>query len=349
MKAPTLNKKKTFSIGQYSYIFIFVALFAAYFLVAGGLQGKLRWTGITNILRHSAVVGTLSLGMGMIIITGDIDLSVGAILGCTASFGTVLFNLMNLAEIPVAVIIILTVLFCLAFGTLLGFINGALIGKLKLPAFIVTLATSLIYRSVSQYASRILPADIKGATANTYRLMTSPARDAMYGFGNGAVFTLPIPGIIFLVVAAIMIYIATSTKYGKRLYAIGSNAKAAHMAGINVEWNRVSVFTLTGLLCGIGAAVWLCLQGAVDPATCGVSNEMFAIAAVVLGGIAMSGGRGMMLGIIFGALSYTIIDKIIAALNMDSLVNNSIKGAILLVAIVIQVLGPQIKGKKAKK
>ena len=211
MKAPTLNKKKI-SVSQYSYVLIFAALFLAYFIVAGGFQGKLKWTGITNILRHSAVVGTLSLGMGLIIITGDIDLSVGAILGCTASFGSVLFNIMNLAAFPTWAVIVLTVLFCLVFGTLLGFINGALIGKVKLPAFIVTLATSLIYRSVSQYASRILSADVKGATANTYRLMTSPARDAMYGFGNGAVVTIPIPGIIFIVVALVVIYISTSNK-----------------------------------------------------------------------------------------------------------------------------------------
>lgn len=341
-KAETLNKKRSFSIGQYSYILIFAVLFLAYYFTSG----QLTWNGVTNILLHSGIVGILSLGMGMIIITADIDLSVGAILCCVACAGCVLFNVLNAAALPVWLIFALTVVFCILFGTLLGFINGLFVGKLKLPAFIVTLASQLIYRSVAQYCSRALPAELTGDPSNNYKMILGDARDAMYSFGNGKPLTIPVCGLIFVIVAVILIYVTTSTKYGKRLYAIGSNAKAAHMAGINVEWTRVSVFTLTGLLCGLGAALWMCRQGNVDPATTGLNNEMFAIAAVVLGGISMAGGKGKLVGIIFGALSYTVIDKIIAALNVDSLINNSIKGAILIVAIVVQIIGPRLKGKK---
>ncbi|HHU54021.1 MAG TPA: ABC transporter permease [Clostridiaceae bacterium] len=344
------KKRQKFSVSQYSYVFIFIALFIVYYLVSGSL----KWTGVTNILRHSAVVGIISIGMGLIIITGEIDLSVGAILGCVASFGCVFFNVLNTNGLPAWLIFFLTVLFCLVGGTLLGFFNGILVGRVKLPAFIVTLATQLIYRSVSQYASRALSKDLTGASANTYSMVrvevTSGmcARDAMYAFGNSKIPGVEIPtvGLIFILTAAVLVYVSTSTKYGKRLYAIGSNAKAAHMGGVNVEWNRVSVFTLAGFLCGVAAAMWLCLQGNVDPATTGVTNEMFAIAAVVLGGVAMSGGKGQLVGVIFGALSYTVIDKIITALKVDSLINNTIKGIILLIAIVIQVLGPQFRTKK---
>ncbi len=345
MSQETTTRKTKIQLGQYIYIFIFIALFIVYYLVSG----QLKWTGVTNILRHSAVVGTISLGMGLIIITGDIDLSVGAILCCVSSFGCVLFNLMELAGAAPAVNFAVTVLFCLAAGIVLGLINGVLVGKVKLPAFIVTLATQLIYRSAAQYASRILPAEVKGISTNNYKMIQGAARDAMYSFGNGQVLTLPICGLIFVIIAVILIYVATSTKYGKKLYAIGSNAKAAHMAGVNVENTRLSVFTLTGFLCGIAAAMWLCMQSNVDPATTGVNNEMFAIAAVVLGGISMAGGKGSLVGVIFGALSYTVIDKIIAALNVDSLINNAIKGIILLVAIVIQVIGPQIRNRIAEK
>ena len=118
------TKRQKFSISQYSYVLIFLALFILYYIVSHGL----KWTGITNILRHSAVVGVISLGMGIIIITGEIDLSVGAILACVASFGCVFFNVMNNAGLPVAVIFLLTVLFCLVSGTLLGLFNGILIG-----------------------------------------------------------------------------------------------------------------------------------------------------------------------------------------------------------------------------
>lgn len=345
MSQNTLTKrKKSLNLGQYSFVLIFAALFLIYFLVS---SGNLKWTGVTNILRHSAIVGLLSFGMALIIITGDIDLSIGAILGCVSSFGCVIANFMLNNAVSTGLGVLVTTLFCLVGGTLLGFINGILIGKVKLPAFIVTLATQLIFRSVAQYSSRILDPLLKGGSSNTYRVSNGGIRDAMYNFGNGQILkdslALPITGLIFVVIGILLIYVTTSTKYGKRLYAIGSNVKAAHMAGINVEWTRVSVFTAAGLLCGIGAVLWICQQGGVDPATTGVNNEMFGIAATVLGGIAMSGGKGKLVGVIFGALSYTIIDKIIAALNVDSLVNNSIKGLILLIAIIIQVAGPQIK------
>ena len=341
-KTESLNKKQPFSIGQYSYVLIFAALFLVYYFTSG----QLTWNGVTNILLHSGIVGIISLGMGMIIITGDIDLSVGAILCCVACAGCVLFNILNATALPVWLIFALVILFCILFGTLLGFFNGLLIGKLKLPAFIVTLASQLIFRSVAQYCSRALPAELTGDPSNNYKMIQGPVRDAMYSFGNGKLLTIPVCGLIFVIVAIVLIYVTTSTKYGKRLFAIGSNAKAAHMAGIDVEWTRVSVFTLTGLLCGLGAALWMCRQGNVDPATTGLNNEMFAIAAVVLGGISMTGGRGNLVGIIFGALSYTVIDKIIAALNVDSLINNSIKGAILIVAIVVQIIGPRLRTKK---
>ena len=345
MSGTTLKKKSSFSIGQYSYILICLVLFVVFWFINGKMTLKL----FTNIfMYHSAVIGVLGLGMGMIIITGDIDLSVGAILSCVASFACVIFNLMVNAGVASGVVITVTILFCLVGGTLLGFFNGVLIGRLKLPAFIVTLATQLIYRSVAKYSCNIIDNTVTGGagSGNVFKLLNSDARNGMYAFGNHNLFgALPYIGILFLAIAVILIYVSTSTKYGKRLYAIGSNAKAAHMAGVNVEWNRTSVFTITGLLCGIGAAMWLGQQSGVDPSTAGVSNEMYAIAAVVLGGIAMSGGKGKMLGIVFGTFSYTLIDKIINAMNVSSLVNDSIKGAILLVAIVIQVLGPQLRKK----
>ena len=325
-----MNKKRI-SLGRYLYVFIFIALFIVYYLVSSSLT----WTGITNILRHSAVIGLISFGMGMVIVTGDIDLSVGSMLSFVASFGCIVFNLTNS--------ILLTTLFCIVCGTLLGFLNGMMIGKAGMPAFIATLATQLIFRSVAQYTCNSLSNDIKGVPGNTFKMLTTPARDAMYGFGNGKILTLPTCGVIFLILAIFMVYMTTSTKYGKRLFAIGSNVKAAHMAGINVTWNRVSVYTITGLLVGIGAFMWLAMQGNVDPATTGNGYEMYAIAAVVLGNISMSGGKGHFVGIIFGTLSYTIIDKIIAAIKVDSLINNAIKGMILIIAIVIQICGPRIR------
>ena len=141
----------------------------------------------------------------------------------------------------------------------------------------------------------------------------------------------------------LFVFISTSTKFGKKIYAIGSNEKAAHMAGINVKLVKIMVFVITGILVGIASFLWIAMNASSDPATTGSSYEMYAIAAVVLGGISMSGGKGRVIGILFGAMSYTVIDKIIVALKMDSLINDTIKGIILIVVILIQIAGPQIK------
>ena len=126
---------------------------------------------------------------------------------------------------------------------------------------------------------------------------------------------------------------------------MGSTEKAARLAGIHVEWTQVSVYTITGTLCGLSGFMWLAMNGSVDPATIGQSNEMYAIAAVVIGGISMSGGRGKLLGVLFGAMSYTIIDKIISSLGLDALINDTIKGSILLLAVFVQIAIPAIRAK----
>jgi len=171
---------------------------------------------------------------------------------------------------------------------------------------------------------------------------------ALYNFGNGKVSTIPIVGLILIIMTLVFVYITTSTKYGKKVYAVGSNMKGAQMAGINTAVVKISVFVIAGALVGIGAFLWIAMNASADPATTGNSYEMYAIAAAVLGGISMSGGKGKCLGILFGAMSYTIIDKIIVSLKMDSLINNAIKGIILLIVIMVQIVGPQIKQKFKK-
>ncbi len=319
-------------ISSYSFIMIFLAILAAYLIVNGKAT---TFSGVMNILRHSAVVGILSFGMGMVIITGGIDLSVGSMLAMIGGMGVVVFNGTN--SIP------LTLLVSLAVGSALGFINGLLIGKVKMPPFIVTLATMLIYRSISQYYLRTLNLSIYSMDAST------PAFDPIYRFGQYKVFGfLPMAGVVLLAVTAVMVFISTSTKFGKTVYAIGSNERAARLAGIDVEWTQVAVYTITGFLCGISTFMWLAMNGSVDAATIGKSNEMYAIAAVVIGGISMSGGKGKLLGVLFGAMSYTIIDKIISSLGLDALINDSIKGSILLLAVFIQIAIPAVRARLHK-
>ena len=150
--------------------------------------------------------------------------------------------------------------------------------------------------------------------------------------------------ILFVLVAVLFIVIAKRTKYGKSVYAVGSNEKSARLAGVNVTWVKISVFIITGMLVGVASIMQACKIGNVTPASSGVSYEMYAIAAVVLAGINMAGGKGNMLGVIFGALSYTTINFIIVSipgLSVD--IQDTFQGLVLIIVILIQTVGPAIK------
>lgn len=320
--------------GQYSYILVFAAIFLVWALTSSSLT----WSGVMNIFRHSAVIGVLALGMGLVCLTGEIDLSVGSILAIDAGLSVVVFNASGS--------ILLTLIFALVAGALLGAVNGVLVGVVEMPAFIVTLATMLIYRSLAQYLCQHLPKDLIGGGSSVYKMDSQlESYQAFYGFGNGKIATLPLVGLVLLALTVVFVYLSTSTKFGKKVYATGSNQKGARLAGIHVSLMKMTVFVICGLLVGLGAFLWIAMNGSADPATTGNSYEMYAIASVVLGGISMTGGKGRCLGVLFGAMSYTIIDKIIVALKMDSLINDAIKGIILILVILVQVAGPRMKAK----
>lgn len=305
----------------YNFVFIFLGILIAYLVINGS---QTTWTTITNIFLHSAILGTVALGMGLVILTGDIDLSVGSSFVLAGGLTIVFFNNVNS--------IILALLCALALGGAFGFINGFLIGKFRMPPFIVTLATMLIYRSLSQYMMNEM-----GETRYSIDASLSQYR-ALFNFGNGNFLTISYLAIVFLLVAVLLIYVTTSTRFGKRIYALGSNEKAAKLAGVNVVWTRISVYVLCGVCTGLATFLKIAKDTSFDPATSGKNYELYSIAAVVIGGISMSGGRGKIMGIIFGTMSFTLIDKIITALGMNALLNDTVKGLILLVAVGLQMV-----------
>ena len=295
----------------YSFIFIFVVIFIVWMISLGD---SVTWPGIMIVMRHSAVVGLMAIGMGFVIITGGIDLSVGSTLALVCVLSAKVFNDTN--------DLFATFMVAMCLGTGLGLVNGLLIGKAKMPAFIVTLGTMLIYRSLAQFYMRT-----EIGTSSILLNYTEEFK-SFSQFGTGDVLTIPYIGIILIAITVLFVFVANRTKYGKSVYAVGGNEKAAFLSGVKVEWVRVSVYTITGALVGFAGFLQLAMYGTVDPASVGKNNEMYAIAAAVIGGIAMAGGKGKIIGVLFGAMSYTIIDKIIAALGLDALINDTIKGVI---------------------
>lgn len=329
---------------QYSFIFVMFIIMIVY-AIAITLNGNtFKWSHIAAILgsQNTCIVGTMALGMAFVIITGQIDLSIGSSLVLTTSATIVAFNMTNS--------IFVMVLTALVVGGLCGLINGILVGLAKMPPFIVTLGTMLIYRSLTLSVVRSVDASISGSNSSQFAMLRTNSKYEFLRmqFGTGKLsiggFSIPYITFVFLLMVILFIVVSQRTKYGKSVYAVGSNEKSAHLAGINTTFVKISVFVITGLLVGVASILQACKIGNITPASSGQSYEMYAIAAVVLGGISMSGGKGRLLGVLFGALSYTTINFIIVSIPSLSVdIQDTFQGLVLIIVILIQTAGPVIK------
>ena len=329
---------------QYSFVFVLFIIMIGYAITINSNGNTFKWSHIAAILssQNTVIVGTMALGMACVIITGQIDLSVGSSLVLCTGVSIMAFNMTNS--------IIVMVIAAIATGALCGAVNGLLVGLGKMPPFVVTLGTMLIYRSLTLSVVRKIDPAISGSSSSQFAMLSNNSNYEFLRmkFGTGKLalgnFSLPYIFFVFLLVAIIFIVMSKNTKYGKTIYAVGSNEKSARLAGINVTWVKVSVFILTGICVGIASLMQACKIGNVTPASSGVSYEMYAIAAVVLAGVNMAGGKGNMVGVIFGALSYTTINFIIVSipgLSVD--IQDTFQGLVLIVVILIQTVGPVIK------
>ncbi len=321
-----------FSWRKANFVYINLFIFLIYYISA---FKSFNWNLCTNILFSSVTIGITAIGMALIIIGGDIDLSAGSIFAFVAGISALVYNQVYAATGKRAILaLFITLLFALVFGFLLGAVNGFFVGYLHRPSFIVTLATRLIYRSLIVYTLSAQPGHI-----STFRLSGYGSKgDPLYAMGNKTVATLPIVGILFILLILAFFFRSNRTKYGRKIYAVGSNSKAASLIGIRVNFIKASVFALEGALIGFAAFLQLGIRGNIDPSAAGKSYELYAIASNVLGGISMAGGSGNILGVLFGALAFQTIDKIIAALKLSPNLNDTIKGLILLVAVVFQII-----------
>ena len=332
---------------KYSYIFVFAIILLTYAFTIISNGNSFKFGHISSILssQHTVIVGAMAIGMAMVIITGQIDLSIGSSLVlCTG----VCISVYNITGGNV----LLMILAALGSGLICGLINGLLVGYAKMPPFIVTMGTMLIYRSLTLSVVRDLDPAITGSTSSQFAMIsTHDSYDFLrmqFGTGKLAIGPLSIPYIFFLFVAltVFFIFLMSKTKYGKSVYAVGSNEKTARLTGINVERVKVTVFAITGLLVGIASFMQACKMSNVTPASSAVSYEMYAIAAVVLGGVNMAGGRGKILGVFFGALSYATINIIINNIHgLSTDMQNAFQGMVLIVVILIQTVGPVLKEK----
>lgn len=268
-----------------------------------------------NVARSVSINAILAAGMTMIIITAGIDLSVGSILAVSGVAGVLLF----VSGTPS----VLAVLGGILVGAFAGFINGAFVAWLALPAFIVTLGSMTYLRGI---AYSLLEGQPLIASDLGYR-----------GIGNGAIAGIPTPVVVMVIVYVVFWFILERTTFGRHVYAVGGNIEAARLAGINVKRVLAMVYTLAGAAAGLAGIIFSARVLSAQP-TAGESYELDAIAAVVLGGTSLMGGRGRILGTLVGALIIGVLSNGLVLMNVPFFYQLIVKGLVIVLAVAIDSL-----------
>ncbi len=285
-------------------------------VLAGGLLAPTFLSGrnITNVLRQSAMLGVVSVGMTFVILTAGIDLSVGMVLSLTSVVAALLFADGGGAPLPV-------VLFAtLALGAAIGAFNAVMIVWRDTAPFIVTLAMMAIAGGAALTVSGGRPiGGISGAYA---------------WIGAGFIGPIPVPVLIMVAVFAIGALVLRYTPYGREVYAVGGNEEAARLSGISIPRVKIITYSLSGLLAALGGIIFSARVTVGDP-WAGRGLELDAIAAVVIGGTSLFGGIGTMWGSLLGTLIITMINNLLNLLNVSPYMQGLAKGIIILVAITL--------------
>jgi len=284
-------------------LFVALSIASPYFLTANNLA---------SVARQTAVFNTMALGMTIVIVAGGIDLSVGSILGLSGLIGTMALE----AGYP----IIVGVLIGIAVGTACGFLNGLMITRLRINAFIVTLGTLGIFRGLALIISNGLP---------VHRI---PSGFAFLGEGN----LLRVPFVVWLLVicAVVTHFVLENTRLGRYAFAIGSNQTAAIYAGIPVAFHTVAVYAIGGALTGLAGMIEASRLMTGQP-TAGLGYELQAIAAVVIGGGSLNGGEGSVVGTLIGAFIMGLLSNGADLLNISNYWQQVIIGSVIILAVTL--------------
>ena len=336
----TLNKQGTLSNIKESWsknsilstLFALVVMILIQAVVQGinagsftGMFGKM-WMAWLNILRNNAYAGVIALGMCFAIISGGIDLSVGSTL---CAIGAALLYMLDEVNGPLAAMgitgplaYIIAIVAALAMGALMGGLNGALVAYGKLPPFIATLGTMKIFRSVTQQLTQ------------TFNPAVPAGFKAIASTRIGRQIILPI--IYWVIMVIIMHIIFKKTAFGRQTIAVGSNEKAAKLSGINVAKVKMKIYALGGMMCATGAIIYIARIGSMDFANAGSGYEMDAIAAVVVGGTSMAGGKGSLVGAFIGMLIIGVMNNILNTVGVPTFLCEAVKGLIIIFAVLLQ-------------
>jgi ribose/xylose/arabinose/galactoside ABC-type transport system permease subunit len=296
-----------------------------------------RADNLVQLAKNTSFYAIMAAGAALVIISGGIDLSVGSIYALAAVAGALVLHhygpLGTQANASGPTAVLLGSAACLAVGALCGLINGLLIVLLRVHPFIITLGTMAVFRGVAFVCPSWFASE--GDVVIGQSIGDFPAsfteRFIRYEMGKGL---YPVPMIIMIVVAIVGALVLRKTVFGRRTFAIGSNESAAHYCGVPVGKTKILIYMISGLTCGIAAMVMLGYYGSASSET-GAGYELTVIASAVVGGASLSGGRGSVIGALFGALILQLIENAIIILNINQNYSKIIIGVVVVLAVVL--------------
>lgn len=270
---------------------------------------------ILNILRQTSVNAIIAVGMTFVILIAGIDLSVGSVLALTGAVAATMVG----SELSMLLVIPVTLL----LGTLLGGISGVIVAKGKVQAFIATLVTMTLLRGITMVYT-------DGRPIGTG---FSDAADSFAYLGTGYLFDIPVPIWLMAIVFAVAWYVLKHMRIGRYIYALGGNESATQLSGINVNKIKIFVFAVSGFLSALAGLIVTSRLSSAQP-TAGVSYELDAIAAVVVGGTSLMGGKGRVMGTLIGALIIGFLNNALNLLDISSYYQMIAKALVILVAVL---------------
>ncbi|MDF9867652.1 ribose transport system permease protein [Bacilli bacterium PM5-3] len=305
---------KNRDISKYTALIAFAVLFIALSILTDSFLTK---DNLLQVLRQISINGLIAGGMTFVILTGGIDLSVGSILGFSSMATVLMIN----SSIPLPIAILLG----LVIGGLAGVFNGFFIAKAKLQPFIVTLASMTILRGLTLVISGNKPVSVEASS------------ELFAKIGQGHFLSIPIPVIILLIVYIIFWIILEKTKFGKKVYSIGGNEEVARLSGIKTDRVKIIIYALIGITCALSGIILASRLGSAQPLL-GNGFELDAIAAVVIGGTSLVGGKGKISGTFIGVLIIGVLGNGLNLMQVQSDYQNIVKGAVILLAVLMDRL-----------
>ncbi len=311
IKKPVFKARLSWLWSEYSVILAFIIIFILSSFISPrffDIQNQF------NILMQVSIIGIIALGMTVVMISGGIDLSVGSVLALTGIMTVITLNATG--SIFIAIIV------AFAVGTFLGLLNGLMIAKGKIASFIATLGMMAAARSIALYIAN------GGSISGEVPAFTTIA--------NSKIWMIQYPILFFLLMTFLVYILMHKTRFGRYVYAIGSNEKAALLSAIRVDRVKIGVYSLAGFLVSVAAIIETSRLNSISSSSSGMSYELDAIAAVIIGGTRMTGGRGKVIGTFFGVLILGVINNMMNLMDVSSYLQGFVKGLIIIIAVLFQ-------------